>query len=44
ATPYEPQDSSMLSILSRAGCLVIRPVGARTAQAGETVTVLPLRA
>jgi len=44
ATPFEPQDSSMLSILARAGCLVIRPIGAAASQAGETVTVLPLRA
>lgn len=44
ATPFETQDSSMLSVLARAGCLVIRPVGAPAAQAGETVTVLPLRA
>ncbi|MBX3494069.1 MAG: molybdopterin molybdotransferase MoeA [Parvibaculum sp.] len=43
ATPFERQDSSMLSVLARAGCLVIRPVGAPAAQAGESVTVLPLR-
>lgn len=43
ATPFERQDSSMLSVLSRAGCLVIRPAGAPATQAGETVTVLPLR-
>ncbi|MEQ8951032.1 gephyrin-like molybdotransferase Glp [Parvibaculum sp.] len=44
ATPAEIQDSSMLSVLSRAGCLVIRPPHASPAKAGEIVTVLPLRA
>ncbi|MEP0707285.1 MAG: gephyrin-like molybdotransferase Glp [Parvibaculum sp.] len=44
ATPAEIQDSSMLSVLSRAGCLVIRPPHAPPAKAGEIVTVLPLRA
>lgn len=43
ATPGEIQDSSMLSVLSHAGCLVIRPPHAPPAKAGEIVTVLPLR-
>lgn len=44
ATPDAIQDSSMLSVLSRAGCLVIRPPHAAPAQASDIVTVLPLRA
>src|SRR5690606_36067624 len=32
ATPAETQDSSMLSVLSRAGCLVIRPPHAAAAK------------
>ena len=43
ATPSEIQDSSMLSVLSHAGCLVIRPPHAAAAKAGDIVTVLPLR-
>ncbi|MFN4355555.1 gephyrin-like molybdotransferase Glp [Parvibaculum sp.] len=43
ATPAMIQDSSMLSALSRAGCLIIRPPEAPEAKAGEIVTVLPLR-
>lgn len=43
ATPYEIQDSSMLSVLANAGCLVIRAPHAEPAEAGSTVTVLPLR-
>ncbi|WP_365709477.1 hypothetical protein [Parvibaculum sp.] len=34
----------MLSVLSHAGCLVIRPPHAPAAKAGEIVRVLPLRA
>lgn len=43
ATPYEIQDSAMLSAISRAGCLVIRPPHAPAAGAGDIVTILPLR-
>lgn len=43
ATPAEIQDSSMLSVLARAGCLIIRAPHAPEAKAGEIVTVLPLR-
>lgn len=43
ATPAAIQDSSMLSALSRAGCLIIRPPEAPEAKAGEIVTILPLR-
>lgn len=44
ATPAKVQDSSMLSVLARAGCLIIRPPEAPEAKAGEIVTILPLRA
>jgi molybdopterin molybdotransferase len=43
ATPAAIQDSSMLSVLSRSGCLIVRPPEAEEAKAGEIVTVLPLR-
>jgi molybdopterin molybdotransferase len=43
ATPDAIQDSSMLSVLSRAGCLVVRAPQAEPAQAGDIVTILPLR-
>lgn len=43
ATPFEVQDSSMLSALSASGCLIIRPPLAPDAQAGDLVPVLPLR-
>ncbi|MEQ8268209.1 MAG: molybdopterin molybdotransferase MoeA [Parvibaculum sp.] len=43
ATPFEIQDSSMLSVLSHASCLIIRPPHAAALQAGGFVTVLPLR-
>ncbi|MHA1114354.1 MAG: molybdopterin molybdotransferase MoeA [Alphaproteobacteria bacterium] len=42
ATPFELQDSSVLSILARADCLVVRPPRAPAAKAGETVAILPL--
>jgi molybdopterin molybdotransferase len=42
ATPFERQDSAMLSLLARAGCLVIRPPHAPAARAGETVPILRL--
>ncbi|MEQ8698507.1 MAG: molybdopterin molybdotransferase MoeA [Bauldia litoralis] len=40
ATPFEKQDSSMLSPLSRADGLVIRPPRAAPARAGDTVELL----
>ncbi len=43
ATPFEVQDSSMLSALSASGCLIVRPPLAPAAQAGDLVPVLPLR-
>jgi molybdopterin molybdotransferase len=42
ATPFERQDSAMLSLLVRAGCLVIRPAHAAAARAGEAVKILRL--
>ena len=42
ATPFETQDSSMLSTLASAGCLVVRPPHAAPAEAGERVPILPL--
>jgi molybdopterin molybdotransferase len=42
ATPFERQDSAMLSLLARAGCLAIRPPHAPAARAGEPVPVLRL--
>ena len=43
ATPFEVQDSSMLSTLADAGCLIVRAPGAEAAKAGTIVSVLPLR-
>lgn len=43
ATPFEVQDSSMLSVMSAADCLVIRLPHAGPAKAGDTVQVMPLR-
>ena len=43
ATPFAVQDSSMLSTLAAADALVIRPIRAPAAEAGETVSVLLLR-
>jgi molybdopterin molybdotransferase len=42
ATPFELQDSSVLSLLSRAACLVIRPPRAPAAPSGAAVPILPL--
>lgn len=41
-TPFEKQDSSMLSTLAKADCLIVRPPHAPPAQAGESVPVLRL--
>ena len=43
ATPFETQDSSMLSALSAAGALVQRPPHAPAARAGDPVPALILR-
>jgi molybdopterin molybdotransferase len=42
ATPFQKQDSSMLSLLAKADCLVIRKPHAPAAKAGETVEIIPL--
>jgi len=42
AIPFEIQDSSMLSRLALADCLVIRPPRAPAAPAGSMVEILPL--
>ena len=42
ATPFERQDSSMLSSLARADCLVIRPPRAAPAKTGDRVDILQL--
>jgi molybdopterin molybdotransferase len=42
ATPFEKQDSSMISVLARADALAIRPAGAPAAQKGDSISVLPL--
>lgn len=42
AMPFEAQDSSMLSVLAAADCLVIRPPLAQAAYAGDSVEILPL--
>jgi molybdopterin molybdotransferase len=43
ATPFALQDSSMLTLLARADCLVVRPPHAPAAAAGDRVEILPLR-
>lgn len=42
AVPFEVQDSSMLSRLAHADCLVVRPPLAPAAKAGERVPIIPL--
>ncbi len=42
ATPFERQDSAMLSALVRADCLVVRPPHAPAARKGDIVPILPL--
>ena len=42
ATPYAKQDSSMLSYLAQADCLVIRPPLAPVAKAGDPVEIIRL--
>src|SRR5215472_8341971 len=42
AKPFEKQDSSMMSLLARSDCLVVRPPNAPAVKAGERVTVIPL--
>ena len=42
AKPFEKQDSSMMSLLARSDCLIVRPPHAPAAKAGERVTIIPL--
>jgi molybdopterin molybdotransferase len=42
ATPYQRQDSSMMSTLARAGCLVVRPPFAPPLAKGSPVDIVPL--
>ncbi len=42
ATPFKTQDSSMLSVLAEARCLVIRPPRAPAAEAGDHCRILRL--
>jgi molybdopterin molybdotransferase len=42
ATPYPKQDSSMLSLMARADCLIIRPIRAPAIKAGATVPIVLL--
>ncbi|MBL9033657.1 MAG: molybdopterin molybdenumtransferase MoeA, partial [Rhodospirillaceae bacterium] len=41
-TPFDKQDSAMLSLLASADCLIIRQPHAPAAEAGEPVEVLML--
>ena len=42
ATPFAKQDSSMLSLLVKAQCLVVRPPHAPAAARGAAVEIIPL--
>jgi molybdopterin molybdotransferase len=42
AVPFDKQDSSMMVLLARADCLVVRPPLAPAAKKGETVEIVPL--
>ena len=42
ASPVRSQDSSLLSPLAAADCLIVRPVGAAAVKAGEPIQVLQL--
>ncbi|MGH7014717.1 MAG: molybdopterin molybdotransferase MoeA [Stellaceae bacterium] len=44
ATPFDKQDSSMLSLLAQADCLVVRPPNAPAAKKGEWTEIVPLDA
>lgn len=41
-TPFENQDSSLLSVMAKANCLLLRPIGAAKARAGDACHILPL--
>jgi len=42
ATPFSPQDSSMLSLIARADCLIVRRPHAPEAKAGDAIDIIPL--
>ena len=42
ATPYAKQDSSMISLIAHADCLVVRAPFAPAAKAGDAVEIIPL--
>jgi molybdopterin molybdotransferase len=42
ATPFARQDSGMLSLLTRADCLILRPPHAPPAPVGASISVIPL--
>jgi molybdopterin molybdotransferase len=42
ANPFESQDSSLLTVLARADCLIVRPPFAPAASKDDTVEILPL--
>jgi len=42
ATPFQRQDSAMMSRLAKADCLILRPSHAPAAEAGKRVTIIPL--
>ncbi|HXK54910.1 MAG TPA: hypothetical protein PK405_09510 [Hyphomicrobiales bacterium] len=42
ATPFSEQDSSMLALLARADCLIVRPPNAFAASAGDMVQIIGL--
>lgn len=42
ATPFPKQDSSMLSLMARADCLIVRPVHAPAIKAGSSVPIVAL--
>jgi molybdopterin molybdotransferase len=41
-TPFDRQDSALLSILGQADALLIRPIDAPACRAGDTVPYLPI--
>ncbi|WP_281981998.1 molybdopterin molybdotransferase MoeA [Thalassorhabdomicrobium marinisediminis] len=40
-TPFDRQDSSMLTVLAAANCLLLRPINCPASPAGDAVTILP---
>jgi molybdopterin molybdotransferase len=42
ATPFDVQDSSMLTVLAKADALIVRPPGAPAAKAGSSIEIIPL--